>query len=382
MPAGSPDPWAKALLACGSFALSLVVAEVGVRIIDPLPYFSRAEINNTEHGNLSQYDPLLGWRGVPNGAAEMVTENQRVWLQNNSQGFRDIEHDPHSQKPAIVFLGDSFAWGYDVEFDLIAASLVRRRLPDFEVFDLAHRGYGTDQSLLTFRQWQYDGPLRWVVLMFFENDVADNNALVRYKKPKPRFELIDGEMQLHGVPVPETGAWRDAAPPVEDRPWKGRIKRVFLSSHIVNHFYQLVWRPRRQTASSVQVTAAAGSQSGSDNVDGAPADPEHPYATTRWLLAALDQEVRQRGGILLVGFIPDRIEVEHLRRNSGREPNHVHVAEICRELNISTIEFAPALEASWLRVYYRFAGAHWNVRGHRIAADVIYERLRTLEAQP
>ena len=32
------------------------------RIFDYFPYFSQSEINMTKHGNLSEYDPLLGWK--------------------------------------------------------------------------------------------------------------------------------------------------------------------------------------------------------------------------------------------------------------------------------------------------------------------------------
>jgi hypothetical protein len=376
MTPGSRNAWANALLVCGSFAVSAVVAEIGVRIVDPLPYFSPTEINETEHGNLSEYDPDLGWRGVPRGAAQMVTRNQRVWLQNNSLGFRDIEHDPQSRKPAIVFLGDSFTWGFEVEFDQMFVNLVRRRLAEYEVFNLAHTGYGTDQSLLTFRRWRYDGPLQTVVLMFYENDVADNNSIVRYGKPKPRFELVDGQMQLRGVPVPRTPAWRTDEPRIaEDRSWRGRVKWLLLRSHLLSHFYQLIWRPWREEGwrpwREEGPTSAASAPA--QTADPA-ANPDGPYATTQWLLGELNKEARERGGTLLVGFIPPRIEVEHLR--SDRVPNHVPVGAICRDLGIATIEFAPALEASWLRVYYH--GAHWNARGHRIAADVLYDRLRSL----
>jgi hypothetical protein len=50
----------------GSLIFSLIVVEIGFRVLDPTPFFSDFEINNTEHGNLSVYDDALGWEGVPN----------------------------------------------------------------------------------------------------------------------------------------------------------------------------------------------------------------------------------------------------------------------------------------------------------------------------
>lgn len=64
----------------GSLIFSLFVVEIGFRVLDPTPFFSDSEINNTEHGNLSMYDDTLGWKGVPGAKAEFVTRNNRVWL--------------------------------------------------------------------------------------------------------------------------------------------------------------------------------------------------------------------------------------------------------------------------------------------------------------
>ena len=93
-----------------SLGLCFLVIELAYRFFDPFPYFSPQEINATNHGNLSQYDPDLGWSGVPDGEAVFVTKNNRTHLKHNSQGFRDIEHPENSGKAAIVFLGDSFAF--------------------------------------------------------------------------------------------------------------------------------------------------------------------------------------------------------------------------------------------------------------------------------
>ena len=64
----------------GSLFLCFLTIEVGYRVIDPFPYFPEEEINLTQHGNLSQYDPLLGWKGVPDGTSEFTTVNNSIWL--------------------------------------------------------------------------------------------------------------------------------------------------------------------------------------------------------------------------------------------------------------------------------------------------------------
>ena len=81
-------------LLLGSLIFTLLIVEVGFRLLDPTPYSTDAEINNTEHGNLSMYDATLEWKGVPSGKTEFVTRNNGVWLSHNHDGFRDIEHAP------------------------------------------------------------------------------------------------------------------------------------------------------------------------------------------------------------------------------------------------------------------------------------------------
>ncbi len=53
----------KIALTLGSLILCFLLIESYYRIFDPYPYFSYAEINRTEHGNLSEYDQTLGWKG-------------------------------------------------------------------------------------------------------------------------------------------------------------------------------------------------------------------------------------------------------------------------------------------------------------------------------
>src|SRR5262249_27566101 len=157
-----------------------LVMELGYRVLDPFPFFRLDEINNTWGAAhpLAMYDSELGWKGVPKARAEYATLNGRVSIALNAYGFRDLEHeDQKADHPPIVFLGDSFTWGYEVEFDDMFVTKLRNSLPAYEIFNLAYEGYGTDQELLTFKRWHHNGPLELVALMFCENDVEDNNSL-------------------------------------------------------------------------------------------------------------------------------------------------------------------------------------------------------------
>jgi lysophospholipase L1-like esterase len=330
-----------ALAACG------LALEIGFRVLDPYPYIAPSEVNRSEHGNLSQYDPVLGWKGVPAARELFVTRNARVTLEHNRQGFRDIEaaeRDPHA--PAIVLLGDSFTWGYEVAFEDMFANLLRQRLTGFELYNLAQRGYGTDQSLLTFRDWHSERCLALVILVFCENDIWENNSLVQYRKPKPRFAIIGGELQLRNVPVPRTEAW-DAD---QDAPAPGPAPGPFsflYRSHLV---HDLSFRLRTLTR------------------------PTHPHrrapdlTVTGRLLETLRDEVRERGGQFRVVAIPSKSEIQGQTREPPYQPS---IATICDRLGVPFLDLAPALRASLLRTYFR-DGMHWTPRGHRVAAEALW----------
>src|ERR1043166_9294271 len=62
---------------------------------------------------LFRHDAELGWAPLPNAAASF-TGTRTVSVRNNSLGLRAIE-PPRPREPTVLFLGDSFVWGYDVE---------------------------------------------------------------------------------------------------------------------------------------------------------------------------------------------------------------------------------------------------------------------------
>jgi len=328
---------------------------MGYRILDPFPFFSDSEKNLTEHGNLSMYDAELGWKGVPGGKTEFVTGNNRVALANNGDGFRDIEHNGSGdRKPAVVFLGDSYTWGFEVGFDDMFVNRLRDRLPRYEVFNLAHRGYGTDQELLGFKRWHDGRPLALVILMFYKNDIDDNNYGFRNHKPKPHYTIVGNELVLTGVPVPQAEEWANSRP-VERMPdsWRARLKNTVLSSHFFHDIYfrYNLFRTR-------------------GNVIREP-EKEKDLTLTSRILAELKKEVESRGAKLVVFFIPTKAEILQLDDSA---PYQIALADVCQKDGIEYLDLAPAFKASWLRTYYR-SGGHWNAHGNQVAADAIYAYL-------
>lgn len=352
-PSRSSTPLSNAALAVAGVIAGFLLIEAGYRVLDPFPFFPPWEVNR-ERGRLTRYDPQLGWSGNPGVKEWFVTENSRVWIESNSLGFRDLEHAAAPPfKEAIVFLGDSFTWGYEIATEGMFVNRLRPRLAGYEVFNLAHRGYGTDQSLLALRGWRYGGRLRPVVLMFCENDFHDNAARIRYNAHKPKAEIVGDDLVLTNVPVPPTDKWDDKGAP-EAPPFGQRLLTVALSSHFLHDVYFRLERPRGQR----------------------PQDPERnteQIPLTARIVRQLRDDVAARGGELLLVAIPSKRQFRH---DPSYTPYQRQLEAICGRLEIPCLDLAPDFERSVLRTYFRI-GDHWVERGNEVAARRLLERLET-----
>ena len=347
------------LLMC-SLILIFLAIESFYRIFDPFPYFGENEINKTEHGNLLEYDPLVGWRGIPKNQTYYITQNAKIAVKHNQYGFRDIEPpSPKSPKPGIVFLGDSFTWGYEVEFEDMYINLLRKALPYFDIYNISHRGFGTDQELIVFKHLNFLHKIKLVVLAFCENDIEDNNSNFRYKKNKPQYKYVDGNLVLSGTPVMKQIEWADtSSTDINVSHVKVILKKFLFNSHFLHDLYFRYKNIRYpyQKKSSVNKTSAS-------------------LVITHKILNELKSTVEKKGAKLLIVLIPSKSEIEKIDHYI---PYQNDIIKICSDLNIQHLDLAPYFEKKLWRTYYRI-GMHWNARGHQVAAKAIMDRLNTID---
>ena len=179
---------------------TFAIIEAALRIADPRVLRE----GQSERTIAYRHDPELGWAPVPNSEFT-VTAERSIHARHNSLGLRDIELAA-SGKPRILFVGDSYVWGNDVEAEERFTDLLRRRLPAYDIVNAGVSGYGSDQEFLWLRRlWDRVQP-QVVVLMFtVVNDRWDNISNVRYDGYfKPYFAPApDGSLHLSGQPAPK-----------------------------------------------------------------------------------------------------------------------------------------------------------------------------------
>jgi hypothetical protein len=125
-------------------------------------------------------------------------------VKHNSLGLRERELGDIAPD-RILFLGDSFTYGFDAEVNERFSDLLQQALPHYGMVNAGVSGYGTDQQyLLMQRLWDQIRPKYVVVTFCVDNDRDDNTSSRRYwTYYKPYFvRTPEGEWQVRGYPLP------------------------------------------------------------------------------------------------------------------------------------------------------------------------------------
>lgn len=178
--------------------ISLIIYEVLIRCLKIRTEFDYVDERNTVY----QYDKEFGWVGIPN--IDISYKDIRVI--NNSLGFRDIEHNyGEKNKKRIMFIGDSFCFGYGVNQDKIFVELLRRKLKDYELFNCGVSGYATDQEYLLLQKYfNIINPDIVFFIYCYNDDIECEKNIVHLGYYKPYYVKVNNKIKLQGYPIPKT----------------------------------------------------------------------------------------------------------------------------------------------------------------------------------
>jgi hypothetical protein len=388
-----------ALLVLGSLCAVFLLTEVALRI---------AGVGSDQ---FLRPDAVLGVRFIASKSGLSQDKCFKGRISVNSHGWRDRERS--LTKPEGVYrvlvLGDSFMAGMQVDNDEIFASVLEDRLARMgmprrvEVINLGVPSYGTDQELLSLREFGIAYQPDLVLLAFYgQNDISDNYSVLISAKSvyaKPFFDVEHDSLIF--MPITKT------------TPWPIRIARE-LAAH--SRLYPLV----RDTAVAYPPTLRILYRLGVVGIvpqDDRPTDdsvavPPWPWPNrwrrqlgvyeveTEWvhrvhaweitdrLLNELKVQSEQAGAKFLlvelaapIAVMPPPVRGGLVANLSGvivdpDKPSR-RLTEIAGRRQIDLISTVPGFRSaigdseSEFGKYYLSCDGHWTAAGHRLAADLV-----------
>ncbi len=204
-PVGRPGLTKKILFSLLPLALLLLLGEAGIRLhrgrLFSLANARKIQLGLRRQAYPAAYDRRLGYIPQPNARGRDNAWGATVTI--DAAGRRRNGAPPPAGKP-VVAVGDSFTFGDEVSdhetWPAQLERLLRRPVLNGGVF-----GYGFDQIVLRAEALLERQPADLLIVSFISDDIERCELACRYSQ-KPYFAIVNHELRLRNVPVPQTGA--------------------------------------------------------------------------------------------------------------------------------------------------------------------------------
>jgi hypothetical protein len=282
----------------------------------------------------------------PQSDAFDITLSAKRWYEKywqiNSNGFRDIEHDPHASKnkKLLFVVGDSFAAGQGIRnpsnrFSNLLGELVG---VEWEVFNMAQNGWSTTDELDFLFNYQYKPDI--VVLSYYVNDILGTQRSLNNHPPIP-LEMFETD---------------------NDVTISHKIRR---KSYLVDFIYWRLYRLNRDVRSYWEWL-----KGGYDN-------------KTTWLmhrveLSSIANYLEMNDADLLVVIFPNLMDIRGSRKITSKVSNYFE------SIGVTTIDLTDTLiNIPTSDLIVSRTNPHPNERTHKVVAELIYESLnQTIHQTP
>lgn len=401
----------KLLLILVGFLLGAIVAEIALRIggYSYPEFYMRDEVRGA-----SLRPRAEGW----------YRKEGEAYVRINSDGLRDHEHaiakPPNTFRIAI--LGDSYCEALSGSLEEAFWSVMGKELQEcpavqgknVEVINFGVSGYGTAQELLTLREkvWKYSPDLV-LVAVTTNNDVTDNSRALKKTADVPYFVYENNQLVLDN-------SFRSSRAFAFSNSTLGHIGRsLTTNSRVVQAIVQgqrgiriliASWRLKRASRERVSPSPPAGSnpasgeksdlfarseELGADNL--IYLEPNNAVWNDAWrvteaLLVQMRDEVRASDAKFVVVTLSNGPQVlpepswrENFKRSFGVTdlfyPDN-RIRALGEREGIPVITLAPQLQeyAERNKVFLHGFGenignGHWNPTGHRVAGELVAQKL-------
>jgi hypothetical protein len=389
-----------------SLVLALIFTEVALRII------------NYSFPTFYSPDEYRGWVLTP-GIEGWYRKEGESYVKINSDGLRDAEHA--KQKPEntlrVAIIGDSYAEALQVPMENAFWKVAENRLQNcpalggkkVEMINFGVSGYGTAQELITLQRqvWDY-APDVVILAVTTNNDVTDNSRVLKKTDEIPYFVYRDGKLEPdNSFRENRAFRWRTSALSRLGTWLRDNLRFVQLGHQaqysIKNYLAQRrAAAPPKQQASSPSPAAEAPQNSsvtvedvGIDNlIYREPTEPvwQDAWRVTEGLMVEMHDEVAAKNARFVVVTLSNGIQVfpdaaarqAFLEKIGARDifyPDH-RFKELGAREKFTVYNLAPELQAyaEQNKVFLHGFGAnvgngHWNAEGHRVAGEMLSQKL-------
>jgi lysophospholipase L1-like esterase len=386
------------------FFVGLIIAEVALRSID----YSYPEFYQLDQARGYSLRPgVEGWYRKEGGS----------YVRINSDGLRDREHT--KTKPSntirVAVIGDSYTEALQVPMEAAFWSIMENRLQScaavtgktVEVINFGVSGYGTAQELITLRErvWAYS-PDIVLLAVTTNNDITDNSRALKKTDEVPYFVYRDGRLVADdSFKSSRDFLWRQGRLAALGRWLKDHLRLVQAINQAHRGFKNLLssWRTKENpgvVTGPVDKKADPGlladsSELGIDNFvyfEPTTSMWDDAWRVTEGLIVMMRDEVRSKGSNFVVATLSNRAQVlpkpemtEKFMKQYGITdlfyPDK-RIKSLCEREGIPVITLAPELQshAERSQIFLHGFGAtlsfgHWNADGHRVAGELLAQKL-------
>jgi hypothetical protein len=276
------------------------------------------------------YHPRLGWTNLPGYESdERVPFRVRINAQG-LRGERSYAAQPPTGMERIVFLGDSTAFGEEVDDDETVPFFLEAALDGVEVLNFGVRGYGLGQMVLRLEEEGFAfAPDHVIALVLLPEDLR-RDAVPFFTHPKPVFSVAEGELRIDNVPVP-VGA---------RQPW------------LLRHSFAAAWLAARSPA----LAAGRGHRD--------------LAATARALIDRMRRGCEERGASLTIVTLTTAPALDRLVDDEALRGEVDGMRAVLRGTGVDLLDLIAPLGGAY-RVRGRTLAAprgHWSAEGNRLIA--------------
>ena len=380
------------LLFLGATIVSLLALEFALRIIYPA------------HESWRFYripDAEMGWVLEPNAEFTRQVLGAFVSVRYNSHGFRDspFPDTPPENATRIVVLGDSYMEANMVPLEEVFHKQLERQAAGYgrrvKTWNLGVAGYGTLQEYLAFLKEGAKQKPHLVLLAFYmHNDVKNNsehlNVLAQAKrKGKRKRPFLDED---------DESQWRILKPDynaMQKRFLRRKNSLLFRIRHnsVLLSLFRNARRALRANVDAFNNRALARHRCSSAT------EYKKAWRTTDRILLRLRKDVEQAGAKLVVFSVPAlfdadrRVVADYVNSTPKAEgqicaensPGYARLREILEAGDIAYVDLVPAFRQAVSQEgqdLFVHGDWHWNGSGHALAAQRVYEALKSRRLLP